>query len=171
MNSILDLNQFNDLQLKLLYCAVDSNCYRTLLLIERDLPGKAGSAPNFDLEELDRLEQERWVKILSKQIDIELSLAYQVQYQHMLEAIEDPIRAELIASTQPTPPKVVIARIEYQLTDRGILALVPAKADIRPRFEQNTQQMGHMEGLGQRIYVISVEAIGHFSIRVKTNED
>ena len=169
MHPTLDLDELSHIQLKLLYCAIDSPLYRTLLLMERDLPGKAGSAPDLSSPDLNFLQDGQWLRILGKQIDIEPSLAHRIKYQQMVEAIDDPIRAELIAAAQPDPPKVVMARIEYQLTDRGILHWVPAKAKIKPWFEQTTQQMGHLQGPGQRIYAISSVAIGQFSIKVKAD--
>jgi hypothetical protein len=169
MYSTFNLNQFNQSQLQLLYCALDSSLYRTTLLIERNLPGKAGSSTNLSFPNLDLLAAEQWLKILSQQIDIEPSLAHRIKYQQMVEAIEDPIRAEFIAAAQPDPPNVVMVRIKYQLTDRGILTFVPAKATLQSQFEQTTQQMGHFQGPGQRIYVISSVAIGQFSVKVKAD--
>ena len=163
------IEALNQNQLKLLYCAIDSPLYRTVLLMERDLPGKAGSTPNLNLPDLRVLQEQQWLRILGKQIDIEQSLAQHIKYQQMVEAIDDPIRAEFIAAAQPAPRKVVMARIEYQLTDRGILNWVPAKAKLKRLFEQTTQQLGHLQGPGRRIYVISSVAIGQFSIKVRAD--
>ncbi|NET33153.1 MAG: hypothetical protein F6K19_14230 [Cyanothece sp. SIO1E1] len=165
MNSTLDLNQFNYTQIKLLYCAIDSPRYTTELLIERDLPGRAGPSPDLSQADLKALEQDGWVTILIQQIDIESSIAIQVQHQMLIDAIDDPIRAELMAAARPDPPKVVMARIKYQLTDRGILLLTPLKPQLKTQFDRSEGQTYQFGDSSQRSYVISGAPLGNFSIR------
>lgn len=163
----LSPDQFNHTQINLIYCALDSPHYQTLLLIEREVPGRATPPPKLQQADLYELERGGWVSILSQQIDIEPSFASQVEQQVLLDAIDDPERAKLIQSAQPPPKKVLIARIQYRLTDKGILNLVSIKPEIKARFD-----LSYDEKLSQppgpnapRIYVISTAAIGHFSIK------
>ena len=174
MTSTLDLSQFNYTQIKLLYCAIDSAQYTTELLIEREPPGRASPPPNLNQADLDALVREGWVTLLGKQIDLDASIASQVQQQRLMDAIDDPARAELLAAARPTPPQVVIARIQYQLTDRAILALTPVKAQLQAQFECSEPQPSPLAQLSaqpsrsiQRIYIMSGSAVGHFSIRVQ----
>ena len=178
MNPTFNLNQFNYTQIKLLYCAIDSPRYTTELLIERDLPGRASPPPDLNQADLDALEQGGWVSILGKQIDIESSVASQVQHKRLLDAIDDPIRAELIAAAQQKPPKVVMARIQYQLTDKAILSLTPVKQQIKAQFDRSEKQSDYLGDLidkdsykVRRIYVISEASVGQFSIRSQTAQD
>ena len=174
MNQTFNLDQFNYTQVKLLYCAIDSPRYTTELLIERDLPGRASPPPDLDQVDLSGLEQGGWVIILGKQIDIEPSVASKVQHQRLLEAIDDPARAELIDAAQRKLPKVVMARIQYQLTDKAILALVPIKRELKVQFDRSEEQSNI---LGKpieedpvnirRIYVITGGSVGQFSVRSK----
>lgn len=178
MNSTVNLNQFNYTQIKLLYCAIDSPQYITELLIERDLPGRASPPPELNQEDLSGLEQGGWVTILGKQIDIESSVASQVQHQRLLEAIDDPIRAELIAAARQDIPKVVMARIKYQLTDKAILTLTPVKQQLKAQFDRSEKQATPLGDLIdkdpiniRRIYVISGASVGQFSIRSQVTSD
>ena len=171
MNSTLDLRQFNHTQLKLLYCAADSPQYTTDLLIERDLPGRASPPPDLDQGDLNALVQAGWVKILGKQIDIEPSIAVQIQHQRLITAIDDPTRAELIAAAQPRPPKVVMACIQYQLSDRAILALSAVKAQLKAQFERSEPPDSRLptsypKEFVKRIYVMSGSTAGNFSVRI-----
>ena len=178
MNSTVNLNQFNYTQIKLLYCAIDSPRYTTELLIERDLPGRASPPPDLDQPDLSGLEQGGWVSILGKQIDIEPSVASQVQHQRLLEAIDDPARAELISAGRQKTPKAVIARIQFQLTDKAILALIPVKQQLKEQFDRSERQTAQFETSKsqfensiKRIYVISGAPTGHFSIRSQVSPD
>ena len=178
MKPILNLNQFNYTQIKLLYCAIDSPQYLTELLIERDLPGRASPPPDLDQADLSNLEQDGWVTILGKQIDIESSVASQVQHQRLLDAIDDPIRAELIAAASQDIPKVVMARIQYRLTDNAILALTPLKQQLKAQFDRSEKQSDQLgESINgdpihtKRIYVISGTSVGQFSIRSQVSSD
>lgn len=176
MNVTLDLSQFNYTQLKLLYCAFDSAQYATTLVIERDLPGRASSPPNLELEDLNVLTQAGWTIVLGKQIDIETSIAAQIHHQRLITAIDDPQRAQLVAAAQPTPPQIVMARIQYQLSDRAILALSAVKLQLKAQFERSEPTTSklpatyHWQSI-QRIYIISGSAVGNFSIRVPLPTD
>ena len=178
MNQTFNLNQFNYTQIKLLYCAIDSPQYTTELLIERDLPGRASPPPDLDQVDLSSLEQGGWVRMLGKQIDIEPSVASKVQHQRLLEAIDDPARAELIDAAHQKLPKVVMARIQYQLTDKAILALVPVKQQLKAQFDRSETQSDFLGELIdedpmniRRIYVISGGSVGQFSIRSQVDLD
>ena len=171
MNSNLILNKFNHTQIKLLYCAIDSPKYTTELLIERDLPGRASPPPDLDHGDLDALVQGGWAKILGKCIDIEPSIAAQIQCQRLITAIDDLERAEVIAAAQPKTPRVVIARIKYRLSDRAIIALSPAKEQLKTQFELSEPSTSELptvytRELIQRIYIISGSVAGNFSVRV-----
>ena len=174
MELTLNLDQFSFTQSKLLYCALDSPQYTTDLLIERSLPGRASPPPNLDQADLNDLVRDGWVTLLSKQIDIEASIAVQLHHQRLIMAIDNPARAELIAAAQPTPPKVVLARIQFQCTDRAILALTPFKEDLKTQFDRSEPPpgkwpMGFSKASIKRIYIMSDSAAGNFSVRVPSN--
>ena len=174
MTSTLDLSQFNYTQIKLLYCAIDSAQYTTELLIEREPPGRASPPPDLNQADLDALARDGWVTLLGKQIDLEPSIASQIHQQRLIEAIDDPNRAELLAAARPTPPTVVLARIQYQLSDRAILALTPMKAQLKAQFHCSEPQPNAGVQLTEQptstikhLYIMSGAAVGNFSMRIQ----